>query len=110
MNASSSRLPRRVSVFDYLFPSLSRRLRSAAWVGLVSFGSIAAAGAEPPTEIAADIAVIREHLHRDYSGMLREEGGAFKYPFLTPGSAQYPDILWDWDSWLSNVALRQVLA
>jgi putative isomerase len=42
--------------------------------------------------------------------MLRAEGGAFKHPFLTPGSSQYPDILWDWDSWLSDVALQQVLA
>ena len=56
------------------------------------------------------MATIRKFLHADYAGMFRAEGGAFKYPFLTPGSAQYPDILWDWDSWLSNVALRQVLA
>jgi putative isomerase len=56
------------------------------------------------------IAVLRKFIHADYRGMLREEGGSFKYPFLTPGSKQYGDILWDWDSWLSNVALRQVLA
>jgi putative isomerase len=41
--------------------------------------------------------------------MLRDKGGVFKHPFITPGSAQYADILWDWDSWLSNVALRQIL-
>jgi len=55
------------------------------------------------------VALIRKHLHSDYAGMLRDEGGAFKYPFITPGSAQYADILWDWDSWLSNIALRQIL-
>jgi putative isomerase len=55
------------------------------------------------------IAIIREHVGRDYEGMFREEGGAFRHPFLAPGSAQYGDVLWDWDSWLSDVALRQVL-
>jgi mannosylglycerate hydrolase MGH1-like protein len=45
----------------------------------------------------------------NYAGMLRESGGTFEYPFLTPGSDQYADVLWDWDSWLSNVALRQIL-
>ncbi len=57
-----------------------------------------------------NFAVIRQHVCRDYEQMYREPGQAIKHRFLTPGSAQYPDILWDWDSWLSNVALRQVLA
>ena len=52
---------------------------------------------------------IREYLGRDFTGMFREAGGAFRYPFLTPGSRQYDDVLWDWDSWLSDVALRQIL-
>ena len=42
-------------------------------------------------------------------GMYREAGGALKFPFLAPGSNQYLDVLWDWDSWLSDVALRQIL-
>ena len=53
--------------------------------------------------------IIKEHIYKDYKGMYREAGGSLKYPFLTPGSAQYADVLWDWDSWLSNVALRQIL-
>lgn len=52
---------------------------------------------------------IREELLREYPGMLREPGGVFEYPFLTPGSEAYADVLWDWDSWLTNVALRQIL-
>ena len=40
--------------------------------------------------------------------MFRGLGGALKYPFLTPGSDQYADVLWDWDSWLSDIALRQI--
>lgn len=61
------------------------------------------------TKSDKDLATLRLYLHKDYEGMLREKGGAFKYPFITPGSSQYPDILWDWDSWLSDIALRQIL-
>lgn len=55
------------------------------------------------------ITIIRDHLHSDYKGMLREAGGALPYPFITPGSDAYADVLWDWDCWLSNVALHQVV-
>jgi putative isomerase len=61
------------------------------------------------TSIARSISVIRAAIHKDYRGMFREKGGAFAEPFITPGSQQYADVLWDWDSWLSNVALRQIL-
>ena len=53
--------------------------------------------------------ICREHIYKDMKGMYRSPGGALKYPFLAPGSSQYLDMLWDWDSWLSNVALRQIL-
>ncbi len=55
------------------------------------------------------INVIKENVYKDYKEMYRDAGGALEYPFLTPGSKQYADVLWDWDSWLSNVALRQIL-
>jgi putative isomerase len=54
--------------------------------------------------------IIEEKLCTGYAGMFRESGGALKHPFLTPGSENYADILWDWDCWLSDVALRQILA
>ena len=54
--------------------------------------------------------LIEEKLSADYAGMFREPGGALKHPFLTPGSDQYAEVLWDWDSWFSNIALRQILA
>jgi len=41
--------------------------------------------------------------------MYKKAGKELSYPFITPGSSQYADVLWDWDSWLSNVALRQIL-
>lgn len=68
------------------------------------------AAAQLPQELTTPAATLRTYLQKDYEGMLRAEGGAFKYPFITPGSSQYPDILWDWDSWLSDIALRQILA
>ncbi len=53
--------------------------------------------------------ICREYIYKEMKGMYRESGGALKYPFLAPGSNQYLDMLWDWDSWLSNIALRQIL-
>ncbi len=56
-----------------------------------------------------DAARVKENIYGNYEGMFREEGGGLKYPFITPGSSQYADVLWDWDSWLTNIALRQIL-
>lgn len=54
--------------------------------------------------------LIKHHIYRDYKQMYRQPSGeAFIYPYLTPGSRQYAHVLWDWDSWLSNIALRQIL-
>lgn len=72
-----------------------------------------AAGAQLPERTAANVEkykqVCRKNICGDMRGMYRKAGGALKYPFLAPGSEQYADILWDWDSWLSDVSLRQVL-
>lgn len=55
--------------------------------------------------------LIKEHCYADYKQMYRQpEGGALIYPYITPGSQQYARVLWDWDSWLSDVALRQILS
>lgn len=53
--------------------------------------------------------ICRTYIYKEMKGMYREAGGSLPYPFLAPGSNQYLDMLWDWDSWLSNVALRQIL-
>lgn len=42
-------------------------------------------------------------------GMYRKPAGSLKYPFLVPGSDQYANQLWDWDSWLADIALRQII-
>ncbi len=59
--------------------------------------------------IAKYTSLCRHHIYKDMKGMYREAGQSLVYPFLVPGSNQYLDMLWDWDSWLSNVALKQIL-
>jgi putative isomerase len=54
-------------------------------------------------------AIIKQHVYDDYKGMFRPAKGTLLYPFITPGSDQYANDLWDWDSWWSNIGLRQVL-
>ncbi|WP_347840334.1 trehalase family glycosidase [uncultured Draconibacterium sp.] len=56
------------------------------------------------------ISIIKSNVYKDYKNMYRPGSGSLVHPFLTPGSNQYANVLWDWDSWLSNVALRQILA
>ncbi len=86
-------------------------MKTKILLGLIVSWSVIALvrAAEPPADVAKYIPLIREKIFQDYQGMMREKGGAFPFPFLTPGSKQYSDILWDWDSWLSDVALRQIL-
>lgn len=55
--------------------------------------------------------LIKEHIYSDYKMMFRQPSGiALIHPYITPGSRMYADVLWDWDSWLSNIALRQILS
>lgn len=62
------------------------------------------------SEISHYIELCKQHVCSDYTQMYREGGeGAFVHPYLTPGSRSYSNVLWDWDSWLSDVALRQIL-
>ena len=54
--------------------------------------------------------LIKQHIYGDYKQMYRQPSGiALKFPYITPGSQQYAHVLWDWDSWLSDIALRQTL-
>ncbi|MGH8023233.1 MAG: MGH1-like glycoside hydrolase domain-containing protein, partial [Limisphaerales bacterium] len=68
-----------------------------------------ARGADTQTETQHYINVIRRHIFKDYKGMFKSPRGYLKYPFITPGCSSYQDQLWDWDSWLTDVALRQIL-
>lgn len=55
------------------------------------------------------IELIKQYSKRNYLKMIREPKGLLKYPFIVPGSDSYADNLWDWDSWLTNVAIRQIM-
>jgi len=54
------------------------------------------------------IHIVKEYVYNNYSNLFRESGGNFDYPFIVPGSQMYSDVLWDWDSWLTNIALKQI--
>lgn len=43
----------------------------------------------------------------NYSKLFRQPEGQLSYPFIVPG-ATYQFELWDWDSWLTDVALCQI--
>ncbi|MEO6524201.1 MAG: trehalase family glycosidase [Mucilaginibacter sp.] len=60
--------------------------------------------------VRQNINIIKKNIYADYKGMFREPGGALNYAYITPGSSAYANDLWDWDSWLSNIALRQILS
>ncbi len=65
--------------------------------------------AQIPDSVADNIKVIKKYLFEDYKQMYKPPVDALLYPFITPGSHSYANVLWDWDSWLSNIALRQIL-
>ncbi len=52
--------------------------------------------------------IVSSSILRDYPRMLHEPTPPLAYPFVTPGSV-YTNQLWDWDSWLSDVALCQIM-
>lgn len=49
---------------------------------------------------------ILSYAKANYRKMFRESDGIIHHPFIVPGSC-YDNCLWDWDSWLTNIALRQ---
>ena len=52
---------------------------------------------------------IKDYSRGAYKKITREAAGNLKYPFIVPGAA-YSTQLWDWDSWLTNVAIRQIIS
>ena len=77
---------------------------------LAIFGLVTPMAAQTVQATQEHRELIKQHIYSDYKKMLKQPTGiALKYPYLTPGSKQYAAVLWDWDSWLSDVALRQTL-
>ena len=78
------------------------------YVVFVAF-AITARGADTPPETQHYIDIIRQNIFKEYKGMFKPAKGVLKHPFITPGCSSYQDQLWDWDSWLTDIALRQIL-
>lgn len=55
------------------------------------------------------INAIKQYSKNTYKQMTRKPSGFLKHPFIVPGSSRYSNCLWDWDSWLTNVAVRQIM-
>jgi putative isomerase len=70
--------------------------------------AIARASAQTTSAPPDYSALVTSSILRDYPSMLHEPTGALAFPFVTPGSV-YASQLWDWDSWLSDVALSQIM-
>ena len=51
--------------------------------------------------------LILDYAKSNYTKMFREPSGNLRYKYIVPGSV-YNDCLWDWDSWLTNIALRKI--
>jgi putative isomerase len=86
-----------------------KRILIVVFLTGITLNSIPQMPANTPANIKKYKTICRENIYKEMKGMYREPGGSLKYPFLAPGSSQYLDMLWDWDSWLSDVALRQIL-
>ena len=50
--------------------------------------------------------IILDYALKNYEKMFREPKENLEYKFIVPGSV-YNNTLWDWDSWLTNIALSQ---
>lgn len=84
-----------------------RTIRKFAFVAL---STAALAACTRDTGLEKYKSLCRDHIYADYKQMYRDGGrGAFIHPFLTPGSKSYSNVLWDWDSYFCDVALRQIL-
>ena len=52
--------------------------------------------------------LIVEYVQENYKRVFREPAGIMNYKYIVPGSIY--ESLWDWDSWTTNIALREVAA
>ena len=52
---------------------------------------------------------IKNYSKNTYKQMMRQPSGQLKHPFIVPGSSDYYNTLWDWDSWLTDIAVCQIM-
>ncbi len=58
------------------------------------------------TDVRKYITIVKNYIDNNYRKNLREASGRFPHPFFVPG-ASYSEQLWDWDSWLMQVAFNE---
>ncbi len=87
-----------------------KNLKNIIRISILIFFAAATVSAQQLPDYRKYSDIVRTNIHKDFKKMYREAGNALAYPFLAAGSDAYNDVLWDWDSWLSDVALRQVLS
>ena len=51
--------------------------------------------------------IIIDYAKSSYKKMFRNKGGNLNHNFIVPGPC-YNQELWDWDSWLTDIALREI--
>ena len=61
------------------------------------------------SNVSKYIQIIKDYSKNSYLKLMREPMKRLSYPFIVPG-AVYKYQLWDWDSWLTDIAVRQIIS
>ena len=56
------------------------------------------------------IKLIKEYSKNNCLKVTRPPEGRLAYPYLVPGAACYESQLWDWDSWLTDIGISQIMS
>ena len=59
-------------------------------------------------QIKKYVSLVKGYAESAYKNCFRTAMGKLNHPFLVPG-ASYSYQLWDWDSWLTDIALQDGL-
>ena len=55
------------------------------------------------------IRLIKEYSRDNCLKITRQPEGRLKFPYLVPGANCYESQLWDWDSWLTDIGISQIM-
>ena len=55
------------------------------------------------------IKLIKEYSRDNCLKVTRQPEGRLKFPYLVPGANCYESQLWDWDSWLTDIGISQIM-
>lgn len=60
-------------------------------------------------EIEKYIKIIKDYSRNNYFKVTRQPEGRLKFPYIVPGANCYESQLWDWDSWLTDIGILQII-